>query len=141
MVVLDDSVTVTYLEACAEICGTADELGRNWLILSDWPPTGRKRKSCSYMFDGWWGYEDDCDWDRRPPRVGRWHLDRLKGGRLRLVISPRYFRHFVGGPYDPEQVHRALAHHRRMIRARTDAAFARFVTAALAPPEDLHGRR
>ena len=121
-----DGVRVEYATGGATFIGVADALIADWLILPDWLPALPKRARDSFKHPGWWGY-DSTD-DDRAPRVGHWALKRIRGGDFRFFLAPRHYRLFRGGPINPDATMDALAWHRRMVRARADEAFRRFLS-------------
>lgn len=139
MVTSDSIVRADYKACYATFVGTAEALAGEWLILPAWLPQLPKRKSASCNFEGWWGYEGDSDWEKRPPRIAGWHIARVKGGEFELTIRARYFRKFLGGPDDPGAALRVVYHHRRMVRAQRDDSFRRFLTLACSAAEDANG--
>jgi hypothetical protein len=125
--------------------GTAAALVESWLILPEWIPALPKRKSWSYNFDGWWCapdpyYDEDCDvigdesaWDRVNHRVRHWDIERVKGGLFAFRIHSLRFCLYLGGPVDEHAPARAVAWHRKMVRARLDKPFCAFLQRALTP--------
>lgn len=139
---LDAPEQTTISESCVEFVGSAEALVDAWLILPSWVPSLPRRvlygRDAHVAGRVWWGLgEDDTEanWERRPARVGSWRIERVKGDRFRLTVRARYCLDFLGGPADPDAGRNAVAWHRRMVRARLDADFQRFLAAVLQTPE------
>jgi hypothetical protein len=102
-----------------------------------------KRTSRSWDFDvGWWVHPDGLDYDLdqertlKPYPVRSWEMTRRKGGLFEFCVFARYFRIFTGGPYDPTSGAHAVNWHRRMVRARLDPGYRRFLGAVTADVPD-----
>ena len=129
----DDDVGFELDGPVAVFTGSASALLESWVILPAWIPPLPKRLATSHDFDGWWLPEDKGDWERRTAPVHSWELRRVGGGLLRFLLWARYHRLFMGGPADPTASADTAKWHRRMVRARSDDAFCRFLIAAEDP--------